>query len=241
MREFPLYFQGSHLFVGGRRVREPLDPPALSSLLNITSDQQKVLDDIDLQPLAHSECEGSKFYAHATRVYGFNAIKKMYLCLQQQHMIADHIMLGYRLADPDSPEQCVEGSYHDGESHGDITLAQAVADTHLKNIAVFVVHYSGSTPLRGLCLKTIGDCAKAALHKIQFPAEDTVSEANSSQEYPEASASNATQDHPYGRSSLQTLTGRVGLNIPVGRQLKPVFGGKRPRLDYASTMAYSLE
>ena len=125
-QKVPFYFQGSHLFVSGRRVCEPVDPPTLSSLLTITPDQQKVLDDIDLQPLAHSECEGSKFYAYAVRVYGFTPIEKLYLRLRQQHMTADHIMLGYRLADPDSPEQCVDGSCHDGESHGDITLAQII-------------------------------------------------------------------------------------------------------------------
>ena len=77
----PLSQLGSHLFVSGRRVHEPVDPPALSALLNITPDQQKVLDDIDLQPLAHSECEGSKFYAYAIRVYGFTPIEKLYLRL----------------------------------------------------------------------------------------------------------------------------------------------------------------
>ena len=237
----PFYFQGSHLFVGGRRVREPVDPPTLSSLLNITSDQQKILDDINLQPLAHGECEGSKFYACATRAYGFTSIEKVYLWLRQQHMTADHIMLGYRLADPDSPKQCVDGSCHDGESHGDIILAQVIAESRLKNIAVFVMRYSGSTPLQGLRLKTIGDCGNAALHKIQFPTEDTNADSNSSPEHSASIAPNSMPDHPYGRSSPHNLTGHGGIHIPVGRQLKPVFGGKRPCLDYASTMAYSLD
>ena len=125
----PFYFQGNHLYVGGKRVKEPVDPPVLSSLLNITSVEQKVLDDINIEPLATDDCEGSIFYAYVVRVYGFGTIEKIYLRLRQQHMTADHIMLGYHLAEPDSPEQCVEGSCHDGESHGDLTLAQAIAES----------------------------------------------------------------------------------------------------------------
>ena len=67
--------------------------------------------------------------------------------LQQLHKAADHIMLGYRLDCPESPEQCVEGSCHDEESHGDVTLAQVLEELCMKNIAVFVVRYSGATPL----------------------------------------------------------------------------------------------
>ena len=116
-------------------------------------------------------------------------------------MTADHIMLGYRLADPDSPEQCVDGSCHDGESHGDITLAQIITESQLKNVAVLVVRYSASTPLRGLRLKTIGDCAKAALHKLQFPTEYTVPQTDVPPEHSDPSAPSSSLEHLYCRSS----------------------------------------
>ena len=200
----PFYFKGNYLYVGGKRVKEPVDPPALSSLLNITSAKQKVLDDINLEALATEECEGSKFYAYGSHVYGFTAIEKIYLHLCQQHMMADHIMLGYHLAEPDSPEQCVEGSCHDGESHGDLTLAQAIADSHLKNVVVFVMHYSEPTPLQGLRLKAIGDCTKAALHKLQFlsehrPTPMTNSDSDMQQEHEEEPTPQSSLDHPYGQ------------------------------------------
>ena len=210
----PFYFQGNHLYVGGKRVKEPVDPPVLSSLLNITSVEQKVLDAINIEPLATDECEGSKFYAYVIRVYSFGTIEKIYLCLRQQHMTTDHIMLGYRLAEPDSPEQCVEGSCHDGESHRDLTLAQAIADSQLKNVAVFVVCYSGPTPLRGQRLKVIGDCAKAALYKIQFPNKqhptsptDDDNALQHEQEQAEEPSPHFSIDHQYGRISPRCLTG----------------------------------
>ena len=61
----PFYFQGNDLYVGGRKVCEPVNPPALSSLLKITPTQQKNLDDLNIPELAYAEREGSKFHGYA--------------------------------------------------------------------------------------------------------------------------------------------------------------------------------
>ena len=101
----PIYFQGHHCYIGGKRVCEPVDPPSLSSLLSIEPKHQAILDDINLEPLAQEKRSGSRFFGYAAHVYGFSMIDKIYLRLRQQHLAADHIMLAYRLADPDSPDQ----------------------------------------------------------------------------------------------------------------------------------------
>ena len=128
--------------------------------------QQKVLNDLVLPELAYKEKDGSKYYGYAAHMCGFSILDKLYLKLRQQHKEADHIMLGYKIATPESPNQCVEGSCHDEESHGDVTLAQVLDEVCMNNIAVFVVRYYGGTPLRGLRLQLIADCSKAALHKL---------------------------------------------------------------------------
>ena len=206
------------------------------------------MDDINLEPLAQEKHSGSRFYGYTARVYGFLTLDKIYLRLRQQHLGADHIMLGYRLVDPDSPEQCVEGSCHDGESHSDTVLAQAVESSLMKNVAVFVVRYSGTTPLRGLRLKLIADCATNALQKLRYPPQDPsmLEQATTGANPPVAENSSETsrstpQDHLYGRSSPQKQTGCGGPLMTVGRHLHVFNSGKCPRLDYASSMAYSLD
>ena len=157
-------------------------------------------------------------------------------------------MLGYRLADPNSPEQCVEGFCHDGKSHGDIILAQAVESSLMRNVAVFVVRYSGTTPLRGLRLKLIGDCAKNMLQKLRYPNEDPQApEQEVTEDNPRVTEDNlgtppnTSQDHSYGRTSPQKHTGHGRPSTSVGRHLHVFNTGKHPCLDYASTMAYSLD
>ena len=81
----PFYFQGYDLYVGGRKVCEPVNPPALSSLLKITPMQQKILDDINVPELAYVERNGSKFHGYAIRVYDYPIIKHLYLRLRQLH------------------------------------------------------------------------------------------------------------------------------------------------------------
>ena len=243
----PIYFQGHYCYVGGKRVREPVNPPSLSSMLTIDQKQQELLDDINLDVLSHEKRSGSQFYRYAARVYGFSTIEKIYLRLRQLHLAADHIILEYRLADPDSPEQCVDGFCHDGESHGDVTLAQVIENSHIKNIAVFVVRYSGTTPLRGERLQLIGDCARKAIQKLRFPAGDDDStvparvDVDTPSSPKEGPSPTPSQDHIYGCTSPQRFSGRGGLTSFVGRHLHVVNKEKRPRLDYASTMAYSLD
>ena len=162
--------------------------------------------------------------------------------LCQLHPSADHIMLGYRFDCPESPEQCVEGSCHDEESHSDVTLARVLEELCMKNIAVFVVRYSGTTPLQSLHLQLIAECAKTALHKLRFPDQVSDDPSPSQNEHsPLPSSIQNTTDHPYGRSSPQKFSGRGGISTMVSRNLQPVQHGKRPRMDYASSMAYSFE
>ena len=141
------YFQGTSLYVNGRRVRDPINPPLWSSLLTISPEHQKVLNNIDLKEQAYQESDGSCFYGYAIRVFELQTIEKVYTRLRQQHVAADHVVLGYRINHLDSPQECMEGSCHDGESQGDVTLAQVLAETRMSNVAVFVVRYSGANPL----------------------------------------------------------------------------------------------
>ena len=77
----PIYFQGHHCYIGGKRVHEPVDLPSLSSILSIEPEHQAILDDINLEPLAQEKCSGSRFFGYTARVYGFSMIDKIYLRL----------------------------------------------------------------------------------------------------------------------------------------------------------------
>ena len=61
----PFYFQGMDLFVGGKKVKQLVNPPSRAEILNITSEEQKQLNDINPPILACDEKDGSKFYAFA--------------------------------------------------------------------------------------------------------------------------------------------------------------------------------
>ena len=69
------YFQGYNLYVGGKRVREPIEPPSWLSLLAITPEEQKLVNAINLPELAYAEQQGSRFYGYAIRVYDFPLLK----------------------------------------------------------------------------------------------------------------------------------------------------------------------
>ena len=246
------YFQGTHLYVNGRRVRDPITPPLWSLLLTISSDHQKVLDNIALEEQAYKESDGSRFYGYAIRAYELQTIEKVYTRLRQQHVAADHVVLGYRINYPDSPQECLEGSCHDGESQGDVILAQVLAETRMSNVVVFVVHYSGANPLRAARLQLLGDCAKSAIHALQYPdgepgqssPTDGEEDTSSTPKTPSTSPKRpmiTVLDHGYGRHYPQKLSGRGGMSSSIGRQLCLQEHQKRPHLDFAATMAYTLE
>ena len=142
------YFQGTDLFVGGKKVKQLVNPPSRTEILKITLEEQKQLNNINPPILARDEKDGSKFYAFAMRVYDVRFIRKAYLRLRQLHLAANHVMLAFCVEDPENPDKQIEGSCHDEESHGNVTLAQVLENTRMKNIAVFVVRYYGGTPLR---------------------------------------------------------------------------------------------
>ena len=189
----PFYFQGTDLFVGSKKVNEPVTPPSWASLLTISSKQQKSLDTISLEQLAYEEHDGSKFFGYAARVYDIPLINKLYTKMHQMHLAANHIMLAYCVEMPDDPAKCLEGSFSDGESHGDVVLAQVIESSTMKNITVFIVCYFGGTPLRGLRLKLIGDCARKALNKLCFPDADE----NNTPRLSPIDENNPSSSHPF--------------------------------------------
>ena len=146
----PFYFQGADLFIDGKKVKEPVTPPSRAALLTISPKLQQTLDSIVLEQLAYEERDGSKFFGYAARVYDIPLIKRLYTKMRQMHPAANHVMLAYCVETPEDPNKCTEGSCSDGESHGDVILAQVIENSTMKNIAIFIVHYFGGTPLRGL-------------------------------------------------------------------------------------------
>ena len=118
----------------------------------------------------------------------------------------------------------------------------------MTDVTVFVVRYCGSNPLLGARLKLIADCAKTALHKIRYPDDDPEhlssphptgdSNPSSSLERLAVTSQCQTNDHNYDRSSPHKSTGRGGLYSSVMRRMQPVPNSKKPRFDFASTMAY---
>ena len=100
----PFYFQGTDLFVGGKKVKQLVNPPSHAEILNITSEEQKQLNDINPPILARDEKDGSKFYAFAMRVYDVRFVRKAYLRLRQLHLAANHVMLAFRVEDPANPD-----------------------------------------------------------------------------------------------------------------------------------------
>ena len=188
----PFYFQGTDLFVGRKKVKEPVTPPSSASLLTISSKQQQSLDTISLEQLAYEEYDGSKFFGYAATVYDIPLIKKLYTKMHKMHLAVNHIMLAYCVETPDDPAKCIEGSCSDGESHGDVVLAQVIESSTMTNIAVFIVHYFGGTPLWGLRLKLIGDCAHKALNKLCFPEADE----NATPQLSPIDENNPSSSHP---------------------------------------------
>ena len=191
-------------------------------------------------------------------MYDVRFVRKAYLRLRQLHLAANHVMLAFRVEDPANPDQQIEGSCHDEESHGDVTLAQVLENTQMKNTAVFVVRYYGGTPLRALRLKMIADTARAALHTLRFPdSEDTsredthwldkdnnqpLSQAEQSSTSPKTTHSSTQPDHLYGQSSPQLSSGRGGMSTSVGRGLKPFQQNpKKQKLDFETAPAFSIE
>ena len=138
-KQVSFYFQGTDLYVDGKKVKEPVTPPPRASLLNISVADQRLLDTINPDQLAFAERDGSKFYGFAVHVYDLSFLRKVYLRMRQLHMAANHVMLAYCVETEQNPTKCIEGSCHDGESHGDIILAQAVEAVGMTNVAVFVV------------------------------------------------------------------------------------------------------
>ena len=254
----PFYFQGTDLFVDGKKVKEPIKPPSPAAIISISPTEQKVLNDINPPLLAQDAKNGSKFFGYAVRVYDTRFLKKVYLRLRQLHLAANHIMMAFRVESPDNPDKHIEGSCHDDESHGDVVLSQVISNACMSNIAVFVVRYYGGTPLRSLRLKIIGDTARAALHKLRFPDADGVDNDSrtpvSEQVAPPASPSGESSDtspmkrfnftaaeHSYGRSSPQLFNGRGGILSSVGRGFKPYQESKKQKLDFDTTMGYSID
>ena len=118
---------------------EAVNPPSRASLLNISDADQRALDTINPDQLAFAERDGSKFYGFAVHVYNLSFLQKVYLRMRQLYMAANHVMLAYCVETAQNPTKCIEGSCHDGESHGDVILAQAVEAVGMTNVAVFVV------------------------------------------------------------------------------------------------------
>ena len=252
----PFYFQGADLFVGGKKVKEPVTPPSRASMLTISPKQQESLDTISFEQLAYEERDGSKFFGYAVRVYNISLIKKLYTRMRKMHLAANHIMLAYCVETPEDLAKCVEGSCSDGESHGDVVLARLLETIAMKNVAVFIVRYFGGTPLRGLRLKLIGDCARKALNKLRFPdaddhdvsrstpnEENIPSSSHSSTPSPRCTPDKQVFDHGYSRTPPIRATGpgRGGMSSFAWKSFRSTPIGKKPKLDFESAMEYSIE
>ena len=246
----PFYFQGTDLFVSGRKVREPVYPPSRASILSITPREQSILDLINPPVLSQQLHLKSKFFAYAVRLHDIATVKHTYKRLRQLHIKANHIMMAFGVVSPDDPDKVLEGSCHDRESHGDVRLATVVEKSHMTNVAVFVVRYYGGTPLRGLRLKAITECATEALFKVRFPEEedpppteeDTPAEATSESSPVRAprSGSSSPSDHTYNTSSPRPQSGKGGPYKSVGSKLR--FDPKKRKLDFvAVTMPYNID
>ena len=144
-------------------------PPPHTAILNIPEQKQKEMDRIPLIQLAHHTEKRSRFYGYAARAYTFDFINLAYLKMRQMHPTANHIMAAYTLDSDVLGEDATYGACNDGESHSDVKLTETLNKTTMSNVVVFVVRYYGGIQLRGLRLKIIADCAKAALHKLRFP------------------------------------------------------------------------
>ena len=251
----PFYFQGTDLFVDGKKVKEPVKPPSRAEILSISPQEQKLLNDINPQVLSQDSKDGSKFFGYAVHAYDLKFIKRMYLRLRQLHLMANHIIMAFRIEDTDNPAKVIEGSCHDEETHGDVTLARILENTHMKNVVVFVVRYYGGTPLRALRLKMIADAAHTVLHSLQSPAgedpiegEDDWSEQNLSDPSQVPSAT-TSPTHPLRLPHFENSSGRPNSQVHHGRGaafnfgscgFKPYQQSKKQKLDFESTMAYSL-
>ena len=162
-------FRGAELLINGCPVKEAVAPPPRTDLLGITAENQSELNKIPLPVLASVTEKKSRFFGFAVRAYSTKYIQEVYLRLRQLHPTANHIMLAYRVDCVEDISQILQGSCHDGESHGDVKLADVLLKSQMSNVAVFVVRYYGGIQLRGARLKHIADVGRNALNKLRFP------------------------------------------------------------------------
>ena len=163
--------------MNGKLIEEDITPPSFRDMVNIPSQTQRSMENLEFARAGPKEERLSMFYAYALNVKSIDDIDIAYMRLRQLQKFADHVLVAYSLLHNDATIK--QGCADDKEYYGDQEILRAINSIRAINVAVFVSREYGGVPLGGTRFQIIKELAAQLLQELdpkcmpenEFPEE----------------------------------------------------------------------
>ena len=153
------YIKGKTLYVNKKPQRQHIFPLTVQEMFNITAEEQRKIDAIELSQSDVIVDKGGSFKGFALKVNGATEIRLAYKKLRQLYPESNHIMLAYT-------GKAYTGSQDDGEYTAGYKLLNILSASTRKNTALFVTREYGVVHLGPRRFLHIEKVAREAMQKL---------------------------------------------------------------------------